>query len=347
MQKNKIRETAVHVLATGLFLLLPIVFAPHPQNLPELDPGTRRELVSSLCMLLFFYAAYFVLIPRYYFRKKYVVFGLWALFFLLLVAVLPPLLFPWHRPGPPPGPPGPPPVPGARPGVGFGFLFFEMGHRFFLFAATLLFSLTLKINARWRQSEREKLNAELSYLRAQINPHFLFNTLNSIYSLSIQKSDKTPEAVVKLSGMMRYVLGESHNERVSLEREVAYIGDYIDLQKIRLGDTVKLSYSFTGHMAGRRVAPLVLIPFVENAFKHGVNSEEPSEIWIHIQTDENRLTLEVRNNKVNVTFGQHEKSGLGIENTRNRLNLLYPHRHELIIRNGEREFSVVLKITLA
>lgn len=228
--------------------------------------------------------------------------------------------------------------------MGLDFILFEMGHQFFLFAATLLLSLTIKINGRWRKTEKEKLNAELSYLKAQINPHFLFNTLNSIYSLSIIKSDKTSEAVVKLSGMMRYVLSEAHQERVPLDKEIMYITHYIELQQIRLGNTVQLEYTVQGDMIGKEIAPLILISFVENAFKHGVNAEENSAISIQLKAEVDHFYMEVKNNKVKSVISIEEESGLGIENTKNRLNLLYPNKHELNIQDDGKQFSVILKI---
>ena len=339
MENSKSRSIVVHILGSTVFVLLPILFAPGHRNFSDFfsDSHTLRDLLAHLMMLVLFYANYFFFIPRFYFQKKYIPFALFALSFLLLITFFPPLLFPFERRGPM----GPPPQDRG----GFGFLFFEMGHQFFLFAATMLMSLTLKINGRWRRTEQEKLNAELSYLKAQINPHFLFNTLNSIYSLSIVKSDKTPEAVVKLSGMMRYVLSESHNECVSLDKEIDYITNYIDLQRIRLDDTVKLTYEVTGNAHGKYIAPLVLIPFVENAFKHGVNTEEVSEIQIRMHTGEDYFWLEVLNNKVNSNLRMEEKSGLGIDNTKNRLNLLYPDKYDLVIRDDQSFFSVMLKIS--
>lgn len=339
MQKTRYRDTTIHILAVAIFMLLPLFFSPEPFDLERLahNQHAKRDVLSTALMILFFYVNYFFLIPRFYFNKRYMPFALFASVFLLLIALLPPYLFPFNHRHMGGGPPPP-----AQDGI--GFILFEMGHQFFLFAATLLLSLTIKINGRWRKTEKEKLNAELSYLKAQINPHFLFNTLNSIYSLSIIKSDKTPEAVVKLSGMMRYVLSESHNERVSLDKEIAYISDYIELQKIRLGNTVKLNYSVQGELLGKQISPLVLIPFVENAFKHGVNSEEDSEINIVMLAEKDYFWMEVSNNKVTSNIGIEEKSGLGIENTKNRLNLLYPNKHELVIKDENKVFTVILKI---
>ena len=130
----------------------------------------------------------------------------------------------------------------------------------------------LKINSRLKLAEKEKVNAELSYLKAQINPHFLFNTLNSIYSLAIEKSDYTATAVVKLSSMMRYVITDASHKFVPLEKEINYISNYIELQKLRIDSSIKLMYTVTGDISDKKIAPLVLISFIENAFKYGVNA---------------------------------------------------------------------------
>lgn len=193
---------------------------------------------------------------------------------------------------------------------------------------------------------RDKLDAELSYLKAQINPHFLFNTLNSIYSLALQKSDDAANAVVKLSGMMRYVLTESQRESVSLEKEINYIKDYVELQKLRLGNAVRLDFNISGNAAQKQIAPLLLIPFIENAFKHGVNAEENSEIEIEINVTESAVNLFVKNNKVNVDNTTDVKTGLGVENTKNRLILLYPDKHHLTIDDNPLSFAVSLSINI-
>jgi LytS/YehU family sensor histidine kinase len=253
--------------------------------------------------------------------------------------MVPFLLFQFH---PPPPPDGAGPMP-RKPEE--GSILFEFGHNLFRFSVVTFVSLTLMISNRWKRAEKEKLNAELSYLKAQINPHFLFNTLNSIYSLAIQKSDLTPSAVVKLSAMMRYVVSESNRDFVPLDKELSYIRNYVELQQLRFGEAVQLLFFVHGNAGSSKIAPLILIPFVENAFKHGINAEESSCIRISIDIDNNELRLEVFNNKVFVRR-EEEKSGLGIENTRGRLHLLYPNRHSLVITDTEESFSVLLTIRL-
>ena len=224
---------------------------------------------------------------------------------------------------------------------------FEMSLEIFLFLAITGFSLLFVFNDQLKKIREEKLNSELSYLKAQINPHFLFNTLNSIYSLSIQKSDLAPVAVVKLSAIMRYVTGDAQKERVSLEKEINYVLDYIDLQKMRFGETLNLTYKVTGDWLGKQIAPLLLVPFIENAFKHGVNPEKESGVHINIDIEKNNVILNVSNAIVITIKDTEYEGGLGLENTRNRLKLLYPGKHDLKIEESSGEFSVYLKIDLS
>ena len=225
-------------------------------------------------------------------------------------------------------------------------IFIDVNQKIFPFLVIVFFSLMLRMNSRWRQTEREKMAAELSYLKAQINPHFLFNTLNSIYSLAIMKSGETPTAIVKLSGMMRYVLSEAATDFVSLEKEIIYIKNYIDLQKIRFGESISLDFVINGDVTAKRIAPLLLIPFIENAFKHGVNAEEDSVIKIKIEVNENEVFLSVFNKKVTVYISEENRSGLGVENTQNRLEQLYPKRHQLSIYDTDEKYLVELLVRL-
>lgn len=225
-------------------------------------------------------------------------------------------------------------------------LLVDVGHQLFLFLAVFFFSLILKINNRWKQAEQEKLNAELSYLKAQINPHFLFNILNNIYSLSIEKSDEAPTAVIKLSGMMRYVLQDAGHHLVPLSREIDYMKDYITLQRIRFGATLPLILEVLGLPSGQLVPPLILISFVENAFKYGINASEDADIRISLQISETELHFNVFNKKVTFHEMPAAGSGLGIENTKKRLQLLYPGRHQLEIRDETNQFNVSLLLQL-
>lgn len=337
--KSTASKVWVHVLGCVAFLALPFFFAPGPRISLDImhNPHTRREFIGYVLMVLFFYANYFGFIPKLYFKGRYVAFAVFMLVSLLAITFIPPWIVP-HQPFN-----MPPPMPEKGPGTSF---LFEISHNFFGFLVVVFVSMTISINNKWKQVQEEKLVTELSYLKAQINPHFLFNTLNSIYALAIEKSDKTAMAVVKLSGMMRYVISEAHSDFVALEKEISYLGDYVELQKVRLEDTVQIVYEVTGAAIGKQIAPLVLIPFVENAFKYGVNPEENSVITIRIALSENELLMRVTNNKVNHRVSASERSGVGIVNARSRLQLLYPGKHELDIQDGATTFSVSLKMEL-
>ncbi len=221
-----------------------------------------------------------------------------------------------------------------------------LSHRLLEFSGVLIFSLLLKLRERLKLIEVEKANAELAYLKAQINPHFLFNTLNSIYSLALTNSSKTAESIVKLSDMMRYVLSESNLEEVLVSKEKEYIFNFIELQILRLSPSIKLSCSWEGDSDQLTISPLLIIPFIENAFKHGVNSEEDSEISIQIVIIKFELRLQVKNKIVTENNATLEKSGIGIVTTKRRLDLLYPEKHSLTCLETDGWYCVDLKIRL-
>jgi sensor histidine kinase YesM len=172
--------------------------------------------------------------------------------------------------------------------------------------------------------ENQKLGAELSLLKSQINPHFFFNTLNSIYSLAIIKSDKTPEAVLKLSEIMRYIIYDTELKLVPLSKEVEYIANYIELQRLRLPDEIKVDFKTTLEKEGMVIEPLLLLPFVENAFKHGIDIERGGQILVSITESNNLLQLHVENPLVEDDPSiKNGSSGIGLNNTLKRLKLLY------------------------
>ncbi len=341
MQK-RYRIILLHVLGCLVFLSLPIIFSPDiglAFDLVYVKPF-MRSFVGTALLLVFFYLNYYLLIPKYYLPKKYILFFFLILVCYLIVIFVPELMMIGYKH---PVPPGGPPFGGRPPRRPFMFL---LNHNLIQFLAVLVFSIMLKLRERLKQIETEKANAELSYLKAQINPHFLFNTLNSIYSLAIQKHDKTADAVVKLSDMMRYVLNDGNSSFVLLDKELYYISNYIDLQKMRLSSTVKLSYNCKGDVHDKKVAPLILIPFIENAFKHGVSSEEESDIKIEITVSDTQLHLMVKNYCVKINNNTLNKSGLGIENTKQRLQLLYPQNHLLKIDKIDNYFIVNLTLNI-
>lgn len=344
MQKdNRILRITIHVLACTCFLIFPYLFWHGPmheeKNLIQ-NPFLRNDMIGYVFLIGFFYLNYYLLIPRLYFTKKFTLFWLLVFLSVVFIAIVPKIisfgLFPL-----------PPEVAEYMKPFRPAFLLHHFEHQFLRFAAVFILSLLLRINDQWKTAQKDKMSAELSYMRAQINPHFLFNTLNSIYSMAISKSDHTATAVVKLSGMMRYAITDAHMNLVPLQKEISYISDYIDLQQYRLGNTVKLNYRINGDPEDKKIAPLILISIVENAFKYGVNPEENSSIMVDLTIHEYFLVFIVKNNKVRTNVSEDEKSGIGIENTRKRLEMIYPGRHKFEIEETAREFSVVLTLQLS
>ncbi len=222
----------------------------------------------------------------------------------------------------------------------------------FTFILVFMVSTGTRVISYWFESERnriraekEKTIAELSALKAQLNPHFLFNTLNSIYFLARKKSDTTPEVILKLSDLMRFVLTETTAEFIPLEKEVESIRQYIDLQKLRLTGKTKIIFEKDGEAGNLSIAPLLLLPFVENAFKFGVSSHTNSEIAISLNFIQDRLTFLIRNSKVGTSVSE-KSTGTGLKNVVRRLNLAYPNKHALKIGETDTEYSVELKIIL-
>lgn len=338
--KSKPLKISLHIIGGLIFLSIPVLVSPDIFNIKQLFtiPPFLRDFTTYFIILLFFYLNYFVLIPKLYHNNKARLYFTIVLVFYLIAEILPRVLFHelhHHRHHGHEGMAGP------RPAF---VMWMDISRHFFLFLVAFFAALILKVNKKLKSAQQEKTNAELSYLKAQINPHFLFNTLNSIYSLAIQKSDETANAVVKLSGMMRYVLTESKNDFVMLDKELNYIRDYIELQKLRLDKSVVLKVNITGDSSNKQIAPLILIPFIENAFKHGVNPEQNSEIIIDIGVNESLVNLLVKNRKVTVDNSTETQTGLGIENTRKRLGLIYPGKHYLTIEDNPDIFSVSLSI---
>lgn len=195
-----------------------------------------------------------------------------------------------------------------------------------------------------RNLENANLYAEVNFLKSQINPHFLFNTLNSIYSQAHSRSDKTEFSILKLSELLRYSLYDSGADKVPLADDIQYINNYIDLQRLRLSPKIKLDYHVGGYPEGKYIAPLLLINFIENAFKHGISYSQPSAISIEIKIFEETLTLTVSNPIVEKD--SFAPGGLGLKNVTRRLELLYPNQYKLLFHHTGDRYTVNLKVPL-
>lgn len=227
------------------------------------------------------------------------------------------------------------------------------------FIAYLGLTTLLKLSKAWFQlsasekrlsiAEKEKLDAELRALKSQINPHFLFNSLNNLYALSLKEDKQTPAFILKLSEVMRYMIYESNADFVFLKKELNFIKNYVALQKLRSDQRARISFHISGKVGKQKLAPLLFIPFVENSFKHGIKGETgDSYVNIHMEVTGNELLFKVENNKGAVD--EVEKghfNGIGLTNVRQRLALMYPEKHQLTICDEDKTFSVQLKLTLS
>jgi two-component system, LytTR family, sensor histidine kinase AlgZ len=213
------------------------------------------------------------------------------------------------------------------------------------FSALSLLKHWMKKQQAWLQAEQEKITAQLQLLKAQLHPHFLFNTLNNIYSFSLQTSPKTPQMILKLSSLLSYMLYDCKADEVLLEKEVDVMKNYIDLEKERYGDKIDISLNIQGDIQDKYITPLLILPFLENAFKHGT-SEQLEKPWmsVDIAVKDHLLQCKVVNSKNE--FVPLSENGVGIQNVKKRLELLYPARYELKLADEGMFFVVSLQLQL-
>lgn len=217
---------------------------------------------------------------------------------------------------------------------------------------SVVLSVAIEVTChRWRLSEQAlhskalKAAAELSFLKSQLQPHFLFNTLNNIYSLAMSQNEYTAVSILKLSNMMRYATTDTGHDYVLLQREIECIHDYIDLQQLRLTSRTKVKFSVSGNPGIKCIAPMLLLPFLENAFQHGVSTQEASDIVVHLQATDKCIRFYCSNRYFPVTM-EEGPTVTDIRHARERLQQLYPHRHELQIREDNGVHIVKLSLDI-
>ncbi len=346
-------EGLLHILAWSIIIVIPIFIIYTYGN------GNLRSLghfyTNALFYGVIFYLNYLFLIPRFYFRDRKLAY-LGAIFLLLILTYL--LLSQvetyifsrmisqretveaFRK------------AEEAHPGPKPPFRQFWMVNFFFTSVLIIGFSFGLAILGKFSQNEKErkelekeKLNSELAFLKNQISPHFFFNTLNNIYALIIMDSESAQHSVLKLSRLMRYLLYESEQGKTLLSHEIDFMKNYIDLMKLRLNPRIDLKVSFPEEKVNMEFPPLLFIPFIENAFKHGVSLKDHSYIHISMEIKGNSIRFVSRNSMGDSSRpddGQHP--GIGLENVRKRLNLLFPGQHELDICQDQAGFTVNLEI---
>lgn len=292
------------------------------------------------------YFTIYYLIPKLIFKRKYITFVLVLIFSIFLMVVLKYLLTyflisynVW--------PEGP-----ETHSLTFNYTVVMMLGELYVITFVASFKLTmdwLRENSRVTRLETEQLETELRFLRAQISPHFFFNTLNNIYSLSLEKSDRTPDTILKLSDLMRYVLYETRDKNQSLAKEIDFIRNYLDLERIRYNENLELNFRVEGNPKGKKIAPMLLVQFIENAFKHGANqSIGLTKIDIEIRIEEKFLYFRIGNTKGDRPQAPTIKSGgIGLSNVEKRLKLRYGEdEYRMDTFNGPDQYVVNLKLKL-
>ncbi len=334
------KELIVHILVWICISIFPLFSA-------YIDLGkipSEMYLRLSLRPILF-YANYLVFVPYLLLNRKLLLYIFVSIAFLILYNYVSEELITntitrefRDFPKPPNMPAGPFGIRHAIPVV-FSLSIFLLGG---------IFSLVVDFYKRDRESkelENEQKEIKLQFLRNQLNPHFLFNSLNSIYALVRSKSDNAPEAVITLSELMRYMLYEAGDEQVSLEKEINYIKNYIALQRLRLKNTEAVKLNIKGETRHLKVYPLLLISFIENAFKYGTDYKGNTQIDIKIVVENKKLHLYVKN-IIGLYKRDDKNSGVGLENIKNQLNHLYNNNHQLTINESKTHFKVELTINL-
>jgi hypothetical protein len=344
---------SLHILAWSLLLASATrdLYKAHNAYIDKsiLESGLNRGFYSFifnlgyfLSFLVAFYGAYFLVGP-YLFRKKYIKAIVFLVFVLAAIVItryiaefhllLPYLKFDNYR------------------GHPFQAKYYienciSYTYKYCLFGLVFYFLvISYRIEREKKEIEKEKIQAELSFLKSQINPHFLFNTINDIYSLTYQKDDKAPGALLKLSSILRYMLDEGIKEKVLLERELFYVSDYIELQVIGSKNNITIDFKIEGDIKGQQIAPLILIPFAENIFKHGVVNDAGEKALLHILIENDYFKLISRNK---IKDQQKDKTGgIGLNNVKRRLELLYPGKHSFNVAKENGIFSCSLEINLS
>ena len=332
--RSKFAVVFFHVLAWLVLFSLPLLLRREPDqtHINWKAAISSRALIFDICCILFFYFNTLLLIPRLLNRKKI---GIYITLIILLFFVFKYLL-------------NMVPMEGHARDVRREYFFSIFPYLFTWAMSTVYWFVTDKIRTEQllKEKENENLKTELSFLRSQVSPHFLFNVLNNMVAMARLKSDMLEPSLIRLSGLMRYMLYESDEASVTLMREIEYVNSYIELQKIRYASTLFLRVDMDSG-DNQLIEPMLLIPFIENAFKHGTSSIEDPVIEISLKITEGLLDFGVKNkfNPQNEEI-KDQTSGIGLHNVVRRLNLLYAQKHMLTISKENGWFVISLQIKL-
>ena len=339
---NKNTTWILHVAVWLMLFLSPLMFS-HEQTISFVRVAAFS--IFPLCMMTVFYTNYLWLVPRYYIAHEERFYWIFNMIMILVLAVLMQL---WmhllHPLFPDDGRPHPEPS--------FLKQLLFVARNIFNLSVVLFIATSMEISSRWHQMEDERIEmeaarkeAELANLRSQINPHFLLNTLNNIYALTAFDTEKAQKAIMELSKMLRHMLYDNQQSMVNLKEEIQFIGNYVNLMKLRLPQNVEVRFhSNYPEPCNIQVAPLIFISLVENAFKHGVSPTEKSFIDINISAEKDLLTCEIKNSNYPKTQQDRSGHGIGLQQVERRLNLSYPQRHmweKGMTDNGKQYYSKI------
>jgi two-component system LytT family sensor kinase len=332
----------LHISAWALLFSLPFLLRPsyentgsHPEQHNRNDANSLiKYFLTDLLWISFFYLNAYGLIPRLIYRKKFWEYALAQIAIFITLIICDWILFEQFLKGR---------VYQLKPAI----LFVIFPYLFVLAASTAFQMIRDKMKAEQLIKEKENANlkTELSFLRSQVSPHFMFNVLNNMVALARKKSDILEPTIIKLSSLMRYMLYEANEDKVPLEKETEYLQSYIDLQQQRFGKNVTVDFSAEKADKHYDMEPMLLIPFVENAFKHGAGMIENAHIDIFLKAKNDVLQFAVRN-KYNPDSEEikDKTSGIGMSNVKRRLNLLYGGNHSLLITKNDGWFMVSLQL---
>jgi two-component system LytT family sensor kinase len=348
--KSKLITIIIHVLIWGVFGLI-YFFQPLNWNITVPYQLWIKQSVILGLLVMAFYLNSFVLVPRLLLKNKSSIYLLVISGIVILVVLLNIYVDDWlnihqlmdaafHKGGPPK----------RHGGRDHNWDFLMLAN------VALVLGIGTSITAvqKWQNDkqlhqdmEQDRISSELSFLKAQINPHFFFNTLNNIYALTHVNADISRKAIHQLSRMMRYVLYDTQNSTTLLSQEIAFIKDYISLMELRLTDVVKVEFTSPANLRDTAIAPMIFLPFIENAFKHGVSATQPSHISISVTRTDSLIELNVVNTIIKEQSNNLEEgSGIGLNNTKRRLDLLYPGKHTLLINEIAKENVYSVNLTL-
>lgn len=335
--KQRIRRIVLHLLGWATYLIWLLVLG---QDSTYSMPVIGSTIVHILFILLLVYLNWYYLIPKYLKARqalKYIGFTVLSIFiaapleiFFMYVCLESDKVRQTQ------------------------LLLTQKEHILFLFLSIIV-STFLRITSQWIIQERDRrileyknLQTELSFLKTQINPHFLFNTLNSLYALSLKKSEKSPEMILHLSEIMRYMLYKSNEKYVPLKQEINYINNYLALERIRYGNNIRIAFDYQGQpINDYSIAPLLFTVLIENSFKHGINkSVQSGFVELLLILDNNTIDFTIQNSKATSYDKLYQKGGIGLQNIRRRLELIYPKNHNLSIYDEDDVYIVNLTLNL-